>query len=172
MLGGGRAFAPWCQGFLIRLGLLEFADPRVFDNVKDEFHCFAFHSFVCGEIMESGLVDYLLAFSHRCLCIIRDRRIVDGRLWGEGKHGGVICHISCHILDETNEDVDPIVFVVRDDKKDLGYYLAELRKVGVRELVGDGIDFFGIFDEEGGDVVRHNCVHKGVDAVGCWHGGR
>ena len=116
--------------------------PCVFNNAKDEFPLFAFRIFVCSEIVEWGLVYFLLPFLYRFLFIVRDGRIIDNRISEAGKLCIVIHHVSHLVLDETDEVVDPVFLVVRDYREDLVKYLAEFREMGVRGLAGDGLKIF------------------------------
>ena len=66
---------------MLSLGLIDFADPRVFDHADDELSCFALCGFIRSAIAEPGLVDRLSPSADRCLIIFLDGSIVnDGRM--------------------------------------------------------------------------------------------
>ena len=75
---------PCSYQYVVGLVPLDFVDPIVFDNSEDDFICFAFHGFISGEVSNAGLVDGLLPWSHRCLFVVPDGCIIDGRISGGG----------------------------------------------------------------------------------------
>ena len=83
-----------------------------------------------------------------------------------GDHSSIVLRVGCWVLDDPNEVVYPVFFVVRYDEGGLWQHLTEFRKVWVRGLAGNGLEFLERFGKEGRNVVGKHVVFDVVAAVG------
>ena len=56
-----------------------------------------------------------------------------------GENCGVICRVHRRVLNESDEVIDDVLLVVRNDREDLGDYLTEFRNMQVYGLVRDAL---------------------------------
>ena len=69
---------------VVGLTLLDFTDPRVFENPEEEFTYFEFYGLISGEVEDAGVVNDFLPQYQRCILVVLDGHIVDGRFLGHG----------------------------------------------------------------------------------------
>ena len=148
-------------------GVFEVADVSLFDDVNDELAGSSLSCFVEAIVSSNGFVDGFHPGTNAFCSILWDIFVIDPRLGGSDKGINVLGHVFGFGVDQANEVMVGMSFVIRDGEEDLGQGLIDPDNVGIRGLSDDLIERQGRLSELGGEFLR---LHDSLSAAALCRG--
>ena len=113
------------------LHVLEFPQPHILDDGKDELRSLLQRRLVCAVVGALGFLRRFRVCVEDGCGIVIDRHIIGSNSCGFGKLGAIARCVRCHCPNEADKVMYASYFIMRDLEEERRHTLPDLRKVGV-----------------------------------------